>query len=190
MLTLFAHGATTPHTAAPRRLLLALSAVAVLTAATPAHADVFQTFYLQDFNFADGGSATGNFTVDESVGSIFGTSITVTDANLTTSPFTITDGNVSSQFMSGSEGVGIFSSGDGEIGLGMALSAPIGFVVDALTTGSSFVYDGFGGASTAILAGAALSPSPVPEPASLPILAAAIGALLLGRRWRLGNRAA
>lgn len=184
------HHPSSPHTAAPRRILLALSAVAVLAVTPPAYADVFQTFYLDNFNFADGGSATGNFTVDESTGGVFGSNITITDSNLVTSPFTINDGNVSSEFMSGSEGVGIFSSGDGEIGLGMALSAPVGHVVDALTTGSNFGYNGFDGTVTTINAGASLSPSPVPEPASLPILAAAIGALFLGRNWMRSRRAA
>lgn len=164
------------------RPLGALSAVALLATALAAHADVDQTFYLQNFNFADGGYATGTFTPDKSGGTISGTDITITDPNLSQSPFVTTDANISSQFQVGPYNLGIFTGDDSGIGLSLSFVGPAANTIDYLTDESYFLYDNWD-VSVAILAGAAISPFPAPEPATLPILAAAFGALLLGRLW-------
>ena len=171
-----------------RPALAVLSAISVLAMASAARADVIQTFYLQNVNFVDGGSATGSFTLDESTDHPFNVDITITDPVLSasplfgTSPIEFLDANLSSAFMPDANTVGIFSYDDSYTGIVFKGVDPFGVTDYALSTASAFLYDG-NSLSTDFLDGGSLSTTPVPEPASLPILMEAVGALLLGRRW-------
>jgi hypothetical protein len=191
MVVPFTRARSGPRTALPRGFcpaLVVLSALAVLETASMARADVIQTFYLKDVNFIDGGSATGSFTLDESAGQPYNVAIIITDPVLSASPLfgispiTFLDVNLSSAFENGGGTVRIFSYDDGYTGLGLTPVDPFGTTNVDLSTSSAFSYDG-NSRNTTFAAGGSLSTSAVPEPASLPVLLEAVGALLVGRRW-------
>jgi len=147
--------------------------------AAPARADTVVQYTLDGVTFADGGTATGTFSLDYSDYSVFGSNILVTDPSNPGSPEIFSDATESSQFVfpsvGGEYGVAFFnpdSPSYDDLQLALVNPGIVGPVavlpVDTTGGGSEFNYDADGSPQSVAVTAGQLDPAP--EPASFALL--------------------
>ena len=146
---------------------------ACLVSAPGARADTIVTFVLDAVQFLDGGTATGSFAIDENTGYVFNGNVTVTDAHSAASPDMFNNATVTSEYDASNLNFNIFNNlGDGLV---LNFQNVLGATSDAVSSGY-YTYNG--GSRTSVTSGSV----DVPEPATVPLLGAALGLVLFTRK--------
>jgi hypothetical protein len=166
---------------------LAVAAAACIGAA-PARADVIVNYQLEDVTLADGGTATGTFAFDSSIGGPVGADIIVTDPNDPNSPVEFDDSDATALFGYYGDSLAIFINSDG---FGLTFEDVLGGATDQIVTDqNNSGYDYNEGAITSLVV-SGYAADTAPEPASLALFGGGLlGISILIRRRKQASRTA